>query len=207
MASDDLAISFQYSGPVTFPDRVDSSIEDLLLSRTVGVGGIYDECKKNMVFECSDVSGCTWRGGAEGCRTEEEPGERSNFSIVHALMLPLVSNMPEPPIPGGGGGHGVDEPLVDEPHRKRRSGRHTRSKHNRHKRSSDDRTPHTSSRTKRSTSRTSKRTSRTSSRTPRTSSRTPRTSSRDPSTSNRTPRTSSRTNRSSRGDKTKRSTR
>lgn len=98
-----------------FGDDIASLMEQVNISSTES--SVKDECRKKMVFECTkdEDSDCSWRGGAEGCRAvEDEAEEQSNFSIVHALMLPLVSNMPEPSLPQGNSKDSNDKTMEEK---------------------------------------------------------------------------------------------
>lgn len=81
-------------------DDLNPELEDLLISGTVVGSEDYLECNKKYVFDCNKDEGCTWKGGSKGCQpVNDDLDEKSNFDIVHALFLPLVSGMPEPALP------------------------------------------------------------------------------------------------------------
>jgi hypothetical protein len=109
-------------------DDTAEDISDLLQNVLfTGSGGSdKDECRKKMVFECGkDVDDdCSWRGGLEGCVANDDSIEQSNWDVVHHLMLPLVSNMPEVPIPG----QTIEVVAVRSQPKKVRSSRTSRSK-------------------------------------------------------------------------------
>lgn len=123
----DTAIEIQ-EGLAILDEDLEIPLEQLLEEASVKVGGVQDECRKNFWFECKAENNCAWRGGAEGCRQIEDPSEeRSNFSVVHALLLPLVAGMKLPPVPGGRDPDAVEEESGTKKHSKH--SKHSKTKH------------------------------------------------------------------------------